>query len=481
MCSIDIVQDTGGLQALIKLAVGCRVMLRINVDVSDGLVNGACGWVDSIESSEHGEVKRIYVKFDGTAGQRWCTAAGTATVGVNPHTVRFFGKDGRTVRRRQLPLVLAWAKTIHKSQGATEHYGVRTSLDKKVRMPGQAYVALSRAPSSKLILLDSFNSDCIHVMKGIEWTLNELYIQQAKTKFRTSSTWINRLAEELLRPTHPVEHYEALRHTLPRPTWTDYHAKAQEWNAENGEIVELNFKCPRCGEPLASTKAQRRHNKVCSARTSRKRPAAAMPQQRPKLTQAQRPAATSPKAAHTAKSVSRPTATRWTCGSSLYGQEHADAPDWFNPPESDAVNPRARQQIGATCGFLAALHILAGAEIRPDSLSLQSFRTIGRALEEDEAEDFTFMTIHSYLTHHGVGLIPCTVDQLVPESDHDTVAFLILYLFGGRSRHWVSVLRRDAGCWLLCDSLRSKPFEVLCNAPAPCLPYSKLPYRGQGS
>ena len=38
-------QETGGLHSILKLAIGACVMLTTNVDVSDGLVNGARGEV----------------------------------------------------------------------------------------------------------------------------------------------------------------------------------------------------------------------------------------------------------------------------------------------------------------------------------------------------------------------------------------------------------------------------------------------------
>ena len=49
---------TGGLLAKIVLAVGCRVMLRRNIDTRIGLVNGAIGTVEKITKS------CVTVKFD---------------------------------------------------------------------------------------------------------------------------------------------------------------------------------------------------------------------------------------------------------------------------------------------------------------------------------------------------------------------------------------------------------------------------------
>ena len=122
-------------------------MLTTNVDVSDGLVNGARGEVVHIVTNDTGKVTNILVKFDNPE-------VGSKAKLTSPYQSRFNeavpiarheaiflakGKWGSEVTRLQFPLTLAWATTIHKVQGLTldeivvDMKGGRFS-------PGQAYV-----------------------------------------------------------------------------------------------------------------------------------------------------------------------------------------------------------------------------------------------------------------------------------------------------------------------------------------------------
>ena len=64
--------DNGGLASVIKIKVNSRVMLTVNVDLSDRLVNGQLGTAISkhISKNLNDKVTKIYIKFeDGGAGQ----------------------------------------------------------------------------------------------------------------------------------------------------------------------------------------------------------------------------------------------------------------------------------------------------------------------------------------------------------------------------------------------------------------------------
>ena len=107
-------ENTGGLETFLQVAVGARVMLRHNIDVQDGLVNGACGTVEHVQAQdEAGEVEKIWVKFDKQAGVRWCAA--------NEN------KDDRKAERKQFPLSRA-LQSHHHPQEPGCHVPRRCSL-----------------------------------------------------------------------------------------------------------------------------------------------------------------------------------------------------------------------------------------------------------------------------------------------------------------------------------------------------------------
>ncbi|XP_053929107.1 ATP-dependent DNA helicase PIF1 [Cuculus canorus] len=115
----------------VELKLGAQVMLAKNLDVPQGLVNGARGVVVGFESEEKGLPK---VRF----------LCGVTQI-IKMEKWVFKGPSGIHLSRQQLPLKLAWAISIHKSQGMTLDC-VEISLS-RVFESGQAYVALSRARS----------------------------------------------------------------------------------------------------------------------------------------------------------------------------------------------------------------------------------------------------------------------------------------------------------------------------------------------
>ena len=97
------------------------------------MVNGSRGVVVDFVRSKNTKLGPVVpvVKFDN--GHK---------IRVNPHLFEFT-VNGRAKKGLQLPLNLAWALTVHKSQGMSiSRLQVNIS---KCFAPGQAYTALSRA------------------------------------------------------------------------------------------------------------------------------------------------------------------------------------------------------------------------------------------------------------------------------------------------------------------------------------------------
>jgi hypothetical protein len=115
----------------VKLKVGAQVMLTRNKDLERNLVNGSRGVVEHFVMDAEGDQIPI-VRFD----------CGVVEKVPKAEAVRYPDGGVGCLVRKQVPLKLAWALTVHKSQGTTL---TRALLDVSSAFEfGQVYVALSR-------------------------------------------------------------------------------------------------------------------------------------------------------------------------------------------------------------------------------------------------------------------------------------------------------------------------------------------------
>lgn len=122
---------------------GAQVMLTYNLDIDMGLVNGSRGVVKSCEKDG------VVVLFKNKMSVK---------ITVNP--IEF--EDGNVkIIRNQIPLILAWAISIHKSQGSSLDYAI-VDLGGSIFSAGMAYVALSRVRTISGVLLSNFLANKIY-------------------------------------------------------------------------------------------------------------------------------------------------------------------------------------------------------------------------------------------------------------------------------------------------------------------------------
>jgi len=150
------VDNTGGLPSEVSLVKGASIMLRHNIDVEDGLYNGAQGTIAALGEAAGSILVPIFVHFEdvriGTRAERR-EIDGKIAVRIDPKTAQF-DFHGRQVKRTQLPVILSFAMTIHKSQGLTLNKVV-ADCGEHVFESGMAYTAASRVRKMKdLIFLE---------------------------------------------------------------------------------------------------------------------------------------------------------------------------------------------------------------------------------------------------------------------------------------------------------------------------------------
>lgn len=133
----------------LKLKVGARVMCIINLDMDNEICNGSQGIVEQIIKDGENNMKLIIIKFDNGVRKEICKHGWQSE--VYPNIVMY-----------QFPLILAWAITIHKIQGATLDKAIMDIGD-SIFEYGQTYVALSRIKRIEGLYLTALNINKIKV------------------------------------------------------------------------------------------------------------------------------------------------------------------------------------------------------------------------------------------------------------------------------------------------------------------------------
>lgn len=150
--------------AVLELKVGAQVMLLTNISVEAGLVNGSVGVVETLAGG------LVTVRFQRGSYPvepfEWAIRQNEAGPTGEMKRVKIAG-------RKQIPLKLAWAQTIHKSLGTTID---RAEVDVgEAFAEGMVYVSLSRVRNLASLRLKSFNPakittnpKCIEFYENVE-------------------------------------------------------------------------------------------------------------------------------------------------------------------------------------------------------------------------------------------------------------------------------------------------------------------------
>lgn len=136
--------------AKVRLKVGAQVMCiaNINLDGANPICNGSRGIVQSF----------------GTSGFPIVAFKNGVVLEMSHHNWQ--SETIPTIGVKQIPLILAWAVTIHKSQGASLDMA-EIDVGNNIFECGQTYVALSRVKSLDGLYLKSFDANRIFINKKV--------------------------------------------------------------------------------------------------------------------------------------------------------------------------------------------------------------------------------------------------------------------------------------------------------------------------
>lgn len=139
----DLINNSYFVEDELIFTIGCQVMLTINLP-NNNLANGSRGIIVDFDVETNNPIvkflngKELEIKMHS-----WC-----------------LDENDNSIIKTQMPLIHAWAITIHKSQGMTLDY-VITDIGDDIFEYGQIYVVLSRVRTLDGLFLKNINFDKI--------------------------------------------------------------------------------------------------------------------------------------------------------------------------------------------------------------------------------------------------------------------------------------------------------------------------------
>lgn len=229
----EVLEKETGLLTILRLKIGARVMCTSNLDVAGGLVNGTTGVVTQI-------IGKHCVQIRTDEGGR------IFHIRPEPRLTRTNGQE-----RLQIPLVLAWAMTIHKCQSLTLRKAVVYLSN--VFASGQAYVAMSRVRTRDDLFIQGWKlHGLLNVKKAIQTRLTK-----ESEDARTANDDIDELEDRIEngsgaevedldegREIRVVERWEDIRNVAESITGlmgeSDDRASSQMWNSDMSDATSVS-------------------------------------------------------------------------------------------------------------------------------------------------------------------------------------------------------------------------------------------------
>ena len=169
--------ETGKLKKVVTVKINARVMITSNIDITDGLTNGAMGKATNVVIDKTtAKISIILVAFDSEhVGQEAMHTSAYHSINQNAvpihqtqATILVDKKASFQATRSQFPLTRAWAVTIHKCQGLKLPETVIDMTHAKGKFkPGEAYVAFSRIRTLEKLQIINYTQSQIHVSEHV--------------------------------------------------------------------------------------------------------------------------------------------------------------------------------------------------------------------------------------------------------------------------------------------------------------------------